>query len=73
MYCHVQLVTILRKSGFQRSAHVIHCNDVYIHMNTVYVLSTPLKTRFPQDRDQLYMTVHSVMYWFMSVYSSIIL
>ena len=58
MYCHVQLVTILRKSGFQRSAHVIHCNEVYIHVKSLYVQSTPLKTRFPQDSDQLYMSVH---------------
>ena len=35
----------------------------------MYTMSTPLKTRFPQDRDQWYMSVHSVMYQFMSVYS----
>ena len=58
MYRLVQLVTILRESTFQRSAHVIHCNEVYIHMKSVYVQSTPLKPQFPQDRDQLYMLVH---------------
>ncbi len=67
MYQLVQLVTILRESTFQRSAHVIHCNEVYLHMITVYVLSNPLKSRFSQDRDQLYKSVHAVINWFMSV------
>jgi hypothetical protein len=39
----------------------------------VYVQSTPLKSQIPQDRDQLYKKEHSVMYWFMSVCSGIIL
>ena len=40
MYLLVQLVTILRKSGSQRNAHDIQCNEVYVYMNTVYVQST---------------------------------
>ena len=73
MYLLVQLVTILANSAFQRSALDIHRVHMYIHLIALYIMSTPLKTRFPQDRDQWYKKVHSLMYWFMSVYSSIIL
>ena len=51
----------------------IHCLHMYIHLIALYIMSTPLKSQFPQDRDQLYMKVHSGMYLFMSVYSGIIL
>ena len=46
MYRHVQLVTILRNLGFLRSAHVIQGNGLYVHINDVYVQSTPLKNEF---------------------------
>jgi hypothetical protein len=54
MYWLVQLVTILRESTFQRSAQYIDCNHMYIHLIAMYNMSTPLKTRFPQDSDQWY-------------------
>ena len=73
MYRHVQLVTILAKLAFQRSDLVIHCLHMYIHLIALYIMSTPLKSQIPQDRDQLYMKVHSGMYLIMSVYSCIIL
>ena len=73
MYCLVQLVTILAKLAFQRSDLDIHCLHMYIHLIALYIMSTPLKSQIPQDRDQWYMKVHSGMYRFMSVYSGIIL
>ena len=68
MYLLVQLVTILRNSAFQRSAHDIQCNEVYVHMKPVYVLSTPLKSRIPQDRDQLYKKVQEGTFCDVPVY-----
>ena len=73
MYQHVQLVTILRNLGFLRSAHDIHRIHMYIHLIALYDMSTPLETRFPQDRDQWYKSVHSLMNQFMSVYSGTVL
>ena len=66
--------------GFSSCTHDKQCNEVYELMKLVYVLSSTLKSRIPQDRDQLYKTVQEgtfhdvcVMYRFMSVYSSTIL
>ena len=73
MYLHVPLVTVLRNLAFQRSDLDIHCLHMYIHLIALYIMSTPLKSQIPQDRDQWYMEVHSGMYRFMSVYSGIIL
>ena len=61
MYQLVQLVTILRESTFQRSAQYIHCIHMYTHFSAMYNMSTSLKSRFSQDSDQLYKTVHTVM------------
>ena len=73
MYLFVQLVTILANLAFQRSALDIHRFHMYIHLIALYIMSTPLKSQIPQDRDQLYKKVHSVMYWFMSIYRYFVL